>query len=279
MKSLRFIGIAILAVFMSVGITACGDDNSQQIEEPNFISKNLHVKTAGDLSTLISDEELLNISELTLSGFINGTDVGYIQKMKNLTKIDLSNLHIVGGGNSYWGDGNNSHTWDNIFPEYFFENKPYLKEVKISNSVTKIGKYAFHDCPSLTSINIPNSVTVIGIRAFDGCKNLASVNISHGVTKIEEYAFYNCPSLTSINIPNSVVEIKDDVFRECTNLISIDIPESVNKIGGGIFCNCTNLTSVSLPNSITKISRSTFRNCIYNHRTTKTNQKYPSVNL
>lgn len=22
-----------------------------------------------------------------------------------------------------------------------------------------------------------------------------------------------------------------------------------------------------------------FRNCIYNHRTTKTNQKYPSVNL
>lgn len=186
MKSLRFIGIAILAVFMSVGITACGDDNSQQIEEPNFISKNLHVKTAGDLSTLISDEELLNISELTLSGFINGTDVGYIQKMKNLTKIDLSNLHIVGGGNSYWGDGNNSHTWDNIFPEYFFENKPYLKEVKISNSVTKIGKYAFHDCPSLTSINIPNSVTVIGIRAFDGCTSLTSITIPSKVLNIKE---------------------------------------------------------------------------------------------
>lgn len=28
-----------------------------------------------------------------------------------------------------------------------------------------------------------------------------------------------------------------------------------------------------------KTSPSRFRKCIYNHRTTKTNQKYPSVNL
>ena len=35
-----------------------------------------------------------------------------------------------------------------------------------------------------------------------------------------------------------------------------------------------------LPDEFRKrVENNTFYNCIYNHRTTKTNQKYPSVNL
>ncbi len=36
---------------------------------------------------------------------------------------------------------------------------------------------------------------------------------------------------------------------------------------------------ITIPNSVTNIGEGAFANCIYNHRTTKTNQKYPSVNL
>ena len=47
----------------------------------------------------------------------------------------------------------------------------------------------------------------------------------------------------------------------------------------GAFENCKTITSVTIPNSVKKIDPCAFTFCIYNHRTTKTNQKYPSVNL
>ena len=59
----------------------------------------------------------------------------------------------------------------------------------------------------------------------------------------------------------------------------IIIGDGVTTIGSSAFDNCSNLTSVAIPNSVTEIGFRAFEDCIYNHRTTKTNQKYPSVNL
>ena len=54
---------------------------------------------------------------------------------------------------------------------------------------------------------------------------------------------------------------------------------SVVRIGESSFAKCSHLSSVIIPNSVTDIRDFAFSDCIYNHRTTKTNQKYPSVNL
>ena len=81
-------------------------------------------------------------------------------------------------------------------------------------------------------------------------------SIRKGVKVIENGSFVFCNSLTIIKIPNSVIMIGEDAF-EC----------------------CDSLTSINIPNSVTTIGDSAFGGCIYNHRTTKTNQKYPSVNL
>ena len=86
--------------------------------------------------------------------------------------------------------------------------------------------------------------------------DIKRIIIGDGITTIGGRAFYYCRSLTSVTIPNSVTEI-----------------------GGRAFEGCSALTSVTIPNSVTTIGSEAFGDCIYNHRTTKTNQKYPSVNL
>ena len=94
------------------------------------------------------------------------------------------------------------------------------------------------------------------IRAPWSKYDIKRIIIGDGVTTIGEFAFYDCSALTSVTIPNSVTTI-----GECT------------------FEDCRALTSVTIPNSVTTIGNYAFADCIYNHRTTKTNQKYPSVNL
>ena len=59
----------------------------------------------------------------------------------------------------------------------------------------------------------------------------------------------------------------------------IIIGDGVTTIGEFAFYECYALTSVTIPNSVATIRDCAFARCIYNHRTTKTNQKYPSVNL
>ena len=57
------------------------------------------------------------------------------------------------------------------------------------------------------------------------------------------------------------------------------IPDGAKEIVESAFKGCACLQSIVIPDSVTKIGKSAFDGCIYNHRTTKTNQKYPSVNL
>ena len=146
-------------------------------------------------------------------------------------------------------------------------------------AVTSIEEYALSFCTSLVSVVIPCSVTSIGDGTFGNCTGLVSVDIPNSVTSIGDNAFMGCESLASVDIPNSVTSIGDNAFCKCTSLAYADIPHSVTSMGRYAFWGCSSLASVVIPNSVTSIGEGTFSYCIYNHRTTKTNQKYPSVNL
>ena len=126
---------------------------------------------------------------------------------------------------------------------------------------------------------IRKGVKVIGNRAFEKCYSLTSINIPDSVTNIGDSAFMYCKSFTNISIPDGVTNIGNEVFSWCESLTNINIPNSVTYIGNGAFSWCESLTNINIPNSVTYIGNYAFYGCIYNHRTTKTNQKYPSVNL
>ena len=250
----------------------------------------LHVERAGTLHGMINASRLPYITDLKLTGELNGTDISFIRTLvkKNLRFLDLSEARIVEGGAIYYS---NYRTSNDIIGSYMFYNPDYspispcaiskinlpnsvtgieegafksctrLTDINIPNSVTSIGPETFKSCTSLTDINIPNSVTSIGERAFSGCTSLTDINIPDAVKSIEPETFSGCTRLTDINIPNSVTSIGYEAFAFCTRLTDINIPNSVTSIGYEAFYNCTRLTDINIPNSVTSIERSTFYSC------------------
>ena len=208
-----------------------------------------------------------SLTSINIPNSVTTIGDGAFSDCYSLTSITIpsSVVTIIGNPFLFWYGNLYNESKAFIYEDYvlFNKNKTTLiayraKETNytIPNSVTTIGEGAFRDCDSLTSINIPNSVTTIEDSAFDSCDSLTSINIPNGVTKIGKMAFFECGSLNNINIPNSVTTI-----------------------GCAAFAVCYSLTSINIPNSVTTIENRAFYGCIYNHRTTKTNQKYPSVNL
>ncbi|WP_157797643.1 leucine-rich repeat domain-containing protein [Prevotella intermedia] len=174
------------------------------------------------------------------------------------------------------------------------------------SKITNLSAYAFWQCPKLTEVTLPSSITEIG-KVFLQCENLETVNVpadaklktikedafatnkklknfnfqgNCNLEAIEANAFANAESLESFKFPKTVTKIERNAFTGCTNMATATFHEDadIQKIGEGAFADC-GLKSISIPKKVQTIEREAFRNCIYNHRTTKTNQKYPSVNL
>ena len=227
----------------------------------------LHVERAGTLHGMINASRLPYITDLKLTGELNGTDISFIRTLvkKNLRFLDLSEARIVEGGAIYYS---NYRTSNDIIGSYMFYNPDYspispcaISKINLPNSVTGIEEGAFKSCTRLTDINIPNSVTSIGPETFKSCTSLTDINIPNSVTSIEWATFYSCTSLTDINIPDAVKSIEPETFSGCTRLTDINIPNSVTSIGYEAFYNCTRLTDINIPNSVTSIERSTFYDC------------------
>ena len=119
-----------------------------------------------------------------------------------------------------------------------------------------------------------------GRKLLKASRELGGVySVKEGTRIICDRAFSSCCSLSEIVIPSSVTSIGDSAFDTCSSLSEIVIPSSVTSIGERAFSSCTSLKYISIPKSVICLNGNPFANCIYNHRTTKTNQKYPSVNL
>ena len=124
-----------------------------------------------------------------------------------------------------------------------------FEELKYFTHLTSIDDDTFNACTALTSIQIPASVETIGLRAFKSCSSLANITFEKG----------------------SILRDIKGGSKMASDYMSIDYY--------GAFSDCSALTAIEIPASVESIGVAAFNTCIYNHRTTKTNQKYPSVNL
>jgi hypothetical protein len=259
------------------------------------VKRTIHVATAGTLSNYISEDEKYQIEELTLTGEINGDDLGFITDMAGvkhiisywrdtttdgkLSVLDISNANIVAGGCYSADESQTSHfdyvynylTDDNTIPKLLFANCNNFTKIILPKNLKSIGSWAFCGCNGLTSIVIPATVSSINEAAFSSCKSLSSINVEAG------NMFYdsrnNCNAIINKNnqlivgcknsvIPNGVTSINRYAFYGCTGLTSMNISDNVTSIGDFAFYGCNNIVYFTLPNSLTSIGNSAFIDCI-----------------
>ena len=106
-----------------------------------------------------------------------------------------------------------------------------IDSFSILDGVTYIRETAFADNKKITNIRIPESVKRIGKYAFSRCTALTSVTIFAEVTKLEVSTFADCKELKKVELPVSLEEIKEWAFIHCENLECITIPKNVKSIG------------------------------------------------
>lgn len=248
-------------------------------------AKSVEVKTAGTLSQFLSAEEINTLTELTISGPLNGDDIFTIRSMRaRLQILNLQDANIVEGGKKY--DETNT-TANNVIGNKMLYAMPSLKTLILPNSVTQIGEEAIAQCPNLESVTLPSSLTFIGSYSFSNCTRLKSIRIPEGVTKIGQYAFKDCKTLTSVALPKTLGQVSDQngryflgtkwtgntyeidynspdyyygyTFDGCESLSEAILPEGLEALAPYMFSGCKSLTSVTLPSTL-KVLNGAFTN-------------------
>lgn len=127
------------------------------------LSDTIEVNPAGTLPELVGDPEI--VENLTLTGYLNGTDIRFIRSLPRLAKLDISGAHIVAGGTTYYKE---YRTADEVTGDYMFCDLPRLTRLVLSGTTTTLGERALSGCTGLTELSIPATVTTIGQKAIGG---------------------------------------------------------------------------------------------------------------
>ena len=245
------------------------------------------VANAGELSSIIPENEKHTITSLKIFGELNGTDIKFIRE--NMVKcynrgtetfgalkiLDLSEATIVEGGDAYY---NSYTTQNNILGEYMFSQSATLENVVLPKNIKAIGDFALYYC-DISDIVIPEGVETIGRYAFARLPDYRvhrSVSIPQSVTSIDKYAFANhqgmdiyiqdlrkfieaCISESSIYMSEYGLLGVCRLFLNNEEVNDLVIPEGITSIP--CFAGCSSLTSVTIPEGANFDSAAAFQNC------------------
>ncbi len=167
--------------------------------------RTFHVEEPGSLASLIQEEDKYRISQLILTGKLNGEDIRFIRNMAgidygnsdsptegqykdvntngNLAMLDLSEVTIVEGGANYYIKSSGLNN------EYF-----YTEERKIS-------PYMFSNT-KLTSIILPKNTSAIEKTAFLGSSSLMTLMLFNNTPpSLDVSAFFDISENCVVWIP------------------------------------------------------------------------------
>ena len=148
--------------------------------------------------------------------------------------------------------------------DYFLQGYKYrgnIKEISLSSTITKIGRYAFQNCYNVKSVNLPGGLETIGDYSFDNCSGLIEINVPDSVKSIGKRCFQSCNKLSTAILPDALIEIPEFVFSGCSSLKEIVLPSKLETIGQYAFSECSSLKEITIPASIKNVDWCIFQNC------------------
>lgn len=222
------------------------------------------VYDAGTLAEQIPVEKRGSVTELKITGPIDGSDLRLIRELAGvdymwhptdgrLVYLDLSGAVMVEGGEPYaCAEGSQ------IEPVWMSARKDALPEELFSR--TKI-----------ETIVLPESITTIYSSFADAEHLKGHIVVPEGVEILGEWAFANT-AIEGITLPSTLCDTADKnnfnksalgshVFDGCSRLREISFPDGVTLLKGQAFANCVSLTSITIPATIESIGSQVFMNC------------------
>ena len=253
------------------------------VEKPDYningTTCEVFVTNPGSLSTILPQNLLETVTNLTVTGFIDACDfVTLRDNLPKLEKLNLSNVNISAytGSNGTYNTNYCRYQINQVPPRAFYnavtkKGKASLVEVILPFYINVILQSTFANCISLAKITIPTKVANIEISAFADCRNLHSIEIPPSVSFIDQTAFKDCPAEMSVAPANNnyysvdgvLYEKNQNALMQCPSTKKGDftIPASTTILRSASFQNCQELTAISIPNSITQIEANAFANC------------------
>lgn len=208
----------------------------------------LHVETPGSLSGMIASSKKYQITDLVLTGTLNGLDIILLRDMAGSDKygsstsgkletLDISGVDFASNDKTVYLEADRN----DLVGTYSIAGNQYPPDTSEGGI-----KYVFYNCHSLKKV-----ICVDYVREgwFENCSNLEEVTITEGESGgIEDKAFRNCTSLKRVNLPDYYPDFRigTQAFENCTALETFVIPENFRFIGEYSFRGCTNLHEIDL---------------------------------
>lgn len=243
-------------LFFALFICSCSKEDNP-FGENEKQSRELIV--SGSLSEYITEENIFEITKLTINSVISGEDWNILFEMAvlgNLEILDMSNAQINGvEGIDCWND-------DEI-PEYNFSGSKNLREVFLPKNIRVIGTEAFSECKKLAIVHFPDKIDSIATRAFYKSALSGEFNVPKQLRVIGKQAFGGT-KFDKVVIHSDVLAARDNtkyalygnsVFADCDELTEVIVKEGCTMLELG-FSHCTSLTKVSLPSTLKQIGYS-----------------------
>lgn len=186
----------------------------------------------GWLSSKIPFKDQASVQNLTVTGYINGTDVKFIRELINnrqLSHLDLSDANIVAGGEAYYVDPKASYKIykDNTIGSYMFKTgyNSKLTYLSLPKSVKKINLDYYSDSGYINYCDDNLDTLVIGgdlkmLRAIDVRQPKKYLMIREGVDSLNAKIHAK-----SVHLPTTIKYLNRETFSIDTvkaNIENID---------------------------------------------------------
>lgn len=214
------------------------------------VSKDVLVKKAGTLATIIPPDELCQITHLRIVGKINGADIRWIRKMAGATDdndsidyrwgqlvdLDLNDVEIVKGKASYL-DAHATERWRHSttyttrlgkyksrssFSESYDLGKPLTpeqwKEFRSAIGTKQDGRFYTIDDQGYVITHYTTENNILGFYMFDGCVSLKRLILPSGLFLIRTRAISKCHALQKIAIPAQCGGVQENGITDCRSL-------------------------------------------------------------